>query len=1737
MAPACVQKDTGTCARGGDALGSQIWPCYDGEESSAGEEPARPNVPDQVKVHRQVDRKVWQIHQRMCSCIKPGLLGGRHTARRESMPLSDDACCGDRSDTAPCAAGKPNVCRDGCREWFAFASAIAFLACLAFLMSIAGSIKQAPGAVLPHAPRALSPGRRRLLDEIACLCVVVAGYSLIVKWAILRLTRSSSLSDRKPSESGAAEQWLAVGGSSPPTLRTLDGMQPDERLDGAAIQKALTYSSLLDLLTTSPEIAFEDTSVRAPLRHAALSAFVGTLDFSGFGLGPGDCAACLMPNGSEAAVLLVCCLAKCVLVPLNPASTCQEILLDLRRVRASVLIVHRDYMEHPKQKGEITAASSELGIGLVKLSPDTETTGQFSLKHAHGPQVALPSASGRFLSSPEDRSLMLFTSGTSGSKKCVPYTLNALVVGSACIIASWELRPEDKVCNMMPLFHVGGITRNVLSPVLSGGSAVLCDSFDPVLFWDILEQRKEAVTWYYAGPVMHQLILEEFTKRGLPHYKFRFVANAAGGLLPSLALEMRAAYGCSVLPGYGMTECMPISAPPLDYKLDREGTSGRRVGPQLKVFNDAGEEVPAGMVGNVVVRGPPLFDGYEGDAQATEEAFFPGGWFNTGDLGWLDHDGYLYITGASKEVINRGGEIISPFEVEEAIQSHPRIRSVLAFSVPHKVLEQGIGILVVPEEHEPRVSLRSVHQWCKQRLTFAKWPQVLVLVPDLPKNHSNKSLRVQLAKRLRLTEFWGGAMVDGMSEVSRTFLAGCPAKGTPLDEPIPEVRMLHLSMEGLGRRLQELGMDLGVREVAVTHLGAEERLCACVVPEGINTEELLARVRGRWDDWDVPLAAAALPELPREGPGGPLDRAALVRCLEGLGVDCAAASDATEEAVQRIWAGALRRPRVSVDADFFDLGGTSLLAGPLALALQRDLKVGISSVDVFNAPTVQAMSALVRARLAATDGSDASQGPLTTLPSWHWSIAPAMPREAEHSWDSQHPLVLAFQLLPLFVFMPVKRIMSWVLFLQVLVWTQSIFQMRSLESLVVAVLVPHLIMRVASPLLFIAAKWSIVGKYKEGHYPLFGSAYLKWWLVSQLQHALSRGIFGQNLRLYYRLLGAQVGVGANISSTAMLSEFDLLNIGAGVALHSCTVRPFSMTTDMCFTLVGIHIGDNTVVCAKSVVAGGAKLPAGTAIGPLSSSHELQDARPENRKACLVLREVPPLWLQVICGWPILLLRTIVSITPVLLVMKRMTERSWYAKRITSIQDALAYTSNPERMSYFLAILVVHRIVCPCVRLSFAIVVKRHYIGKFTATPDGTETLSSWELFRTWLLKRLIPDAHLCGVTQLLGRHYECVSALYRLIGVKVGKHVYWPGSGFHFMEPDLVEIGDYVVFGSRSMCLTSDADHCRRAVRIEAGSNVSDRCVLMPGVVVKTGAVLGSGTLTEQGATYAAGTYVGSCGNGCIVLKRSIGKAPAPCLSSYAKAFTRNSTVPYALLPETAHVVWNVACNTLAAIMSRLSIVLSLLLVRACIHSDWHAYGAHHLLLMAAGLLFLTHALVFFFALSIDIGSKWLFLGRRRPGSYAWDTDSYNQCWQLYLALAPVRSIAAGHDFLGFFRGSQFLVWYFRSLGAKIGKNVCLYPNGADPMMTEPELVTIGDKACVDDASLIAHLNTGGLLTTDHLQVGQGCVMRTFSRLQQGAVMEPGSALLEHTLVLPADTVRENEWRQGWPAGSGWIRA
>lgn len=468
---------------------------------------------------------------------------------------------------------------------------------------------------------------------------------------------------------------------------------------------------------------------------------------------------------------------------MNPGNTDEELKADLTRIHTKAVLVPADVSP------DRVSAFESCGIRVLKIKPRAPC-GVFDIEGKPA-EAAIRNPSGV-----RDAILILATSGTSGTKKIVPYTLETIVIGAACVAASWALGPSDVNLNMMPLFHVGGIVRNLLAPLLTGGSSILCRGFDPGLFLDLADSKR--ATWYYAAPTMHHAVLQQWTLRSPPpRINFRMIGNAAGGLLPSLAQQIQETFHCTVLPSYGMTECMPITAPRMDYKLDRPGTSGRAVGPELAVMDDAWRPVAPMAVGNIVVRGPPVFGGYEADEKANSSAFNADGWFSTGDMGYLDQDGYIYITGRSKEVINRGGEIISPFEVEEALAQHPRIQQVLAFSALHDTLQEAVGVVVVPKAGKMRPDLPELHSFLGHHLHPSKWPITIVYMDDLPKNQTNKALRIGLAERLSLPEF-----TDEMPPVARLFEARCPPRTAALKSKIPS-QAVEVNLQAVAQQLRQ----------------------------------------------------------------------------------------------------------------------------------------------------------------------------------------------------------------------------------------------------------------------------------------------------------------------------------------------------------------------------------------------------------------------------------------------------------------------------------------------------------------------------------------------------------------------------------------------------------------------------------------------------------------------------------------------------------------------------------------------------------------------------------------------------------------------------------------------------------------------------------------------------------------------------------------------------------------------
>ena len=504
--------------------------------------------------------------------------------------------------------------------------------------------------------------------------------------------------------------------------------------------------------------------------------------------------------------------------------------------------------------------------------------------------------------------------------------------------------------------------------------------------------------------------------------RIRLVCNAAGGLLPTLAQELRDVFGgCTVLPSYGMTECMPIASPPPSYRLERPGCSGVACGPYLSIRNPANidEELPGGNTGAICVRGFPTFQGYEvsPDEPLDTSAISKDGWFDTGDCGWMDADGYLYITGRSKEIINKGGEVISPFEIEEAVMSvaKDRIKATLAFSIDHDVLQEHIGLLVVPANGQPLIGLPELHDRLREQLHPSKWPFVITYMRDLPKNDAGKPLRIGLAPRLKL-----GTFTDDIPVFRRHFEAQCPAIGTPLTLPI-RCTMLVVNEQEVVRSMKTIS---GIRDVALRVNAKNIEAFTSVFNDTLDSQRISRALINVLPGYAIPAVIHVWNQPILQLPNGEVD-------FDGMESELHSrqASIMTHEqiVVRDIMARLLfLEPKtITANSDFFLLGGNSMLVGRLAHAIRKETGMDIEISALFTNSTVRAIASTLRGvSLASSRGSlldrtlagtatpiSASTAHCTT-PNW------PEPKEPRRGWT--HPLSLFVQSIPYFFFYPVK---------------------------------------------------------------------------------------------------------------------------------------------------------------------------------------------------------------------------------------------------------------------------------------------------------------------------------------------------------------------------------------------------------------------------------------------------------------------------------------------------------------------------------------------------------------------------------------------------------------------------------------------------------------------------------------------------------------------------------------------
>jgi acyl-CoA synthetase (AMP-forming)/AMP-acid ligase II len=327
----------------------------------------------------------------------------------------------------------------------------------------------------------------------------------------------------------------------------------------------------------------------------------------------------------------------------------------------------------------------------------------------------------------------------------VPLTHANLTISASNIVRTYALTQDDVSLCVMPLFHVHGLVASTLATLASGGTIVVPGKFNPLSFWRVA--RDHRATWYSAVPTLHQLLVAR-AERGAPRpagaESMRFIRSCSAALRPQLMEELEAAFGVPVLEAYGMTEAAhQMASNPLPPAERRAGSVGRGTDVKISIMDETGRHLPPGQAGEVVIQGPNVTHGYENNPEANA-ASFTDGWFRTGDQGVLDGEGYLTLVGRLKELINRGGEKISPQEIDDVLLTHPAIAEAVSFGVPHPTWGEEVAAAVVLRpsiDAGPAASEADLLAYCRERLADYKRPKRIHIKDAIPRTATGKIQR------------------------------------------------------------------------------------------------------------------------------------------------------------------------------------------------------------------------------------------------------------------------------------------------------------------------------------------------------------------------------------------------------------------------------------------------------------------------------------------------------------------------------------------------------------------------------------------------------------------------------------------------------------------------------------------------------------------------------------------------------------------------------------------------------------------------------------------------------------------------------------------------------------------------------------------------------------------------------------------------------------------------------------
>jgi acyl-CoA synthetase (AMP-forming)/AMP-acid ligase II len=636
-------------------------------------------------------------------------------------------------------------------------------------------------------------------------------------------------------------------------------------------RRSIPFSSLPELLEHQADRIPDAPAIlapgRAPLSYGRLYQHIEHTGcvLRAMGLGRHDRIAVVLPNGPELAVATLAVAANTACTPMNPAFGAEELDRYFSDLRPRALITEAGI--------DSTARRVALSRGIRVIDLSTAFDAEAGLFTFTGDQGSIPPDGS---ANPGEVALLVLTSGTTSRPRIVPLAHAKICAAAYNWATALALKETDRCLSVMPLFHGHGLTATVLASLAAGASVVCTPGLDVNSFFAWLTAFRP--TWYSAVPTLHQAILAGARQhRGrAAQSRLRFIRAASAPLLPRVFTELEKTFETCVINCYAMTETAagPIACNPLPPRQRKAGSVGVPVGLDVAIMDEQGALLPGGETGQVVVRGASVMSGYDGDPMANHTAFVDS-WFKTGDLGFFDDDGYLFLVGRSREIINRGGEKIAPQEVDEVLLEHPAVAEAVTFAIPHPTLGEDVAAAIVLW---PRAvaTQKDIRQFVTGRVADFKVPRQVLIVGALPVGPTGKVQRVGLAAKLGLA-----SRID----VPQTFVA----PRTPLEKMLAECWAETLQVERVG--IHDDFFALGGDSLSVVHVLVR-------VYEIMHLEIEISRF------FEAPTIAEMAHHLERLIPAGQAPRAssAIARAARENGVPASIAQERLWE-LQRVLPG------------------------------------------------------------------------------------------------------------------------------------------------------------------------------------------------------------------------------------------------------------------------------------------------------------------------------------------------------------------------------------------------------------------------------------------------------------------------------------------------------------------------------------------------------------------------------------------------------------------------------------------------------------------------------------------------------------------------------------------------------------------------------------------------------------------------------------------------------------------